>query len=416
MDKQTLVRILFSLNYNDICSEKLFKALEDLDYKSYIPYFDSLPVEIIQKIMISLTLREIYYFSQTCKRIYSLSKDVHLWAKKAEFDFGYSFNLFICPKYVNYDYHMHKYRIIKFVRQNHKQFIMDETDSQCFKPSVQFYNEVKLFYFEPTPYILGYACSLNLITIVRMILNDGRVKATDNHNTAIFNACRNGSYETAYYLLKNYPEVDPTNINPDLVDRKYYTLYQACENGHTKIVKLLLKDPRIVVNCNLFNPLVTAVLTGNIEIVKILLSDKRVNPAHNDNMAVMLACRKGNIDIYKLLISFPEVDPSARENICIIDACRNGYTEIVKRLLSDKRVTPTQYCLELSVKGNYLEIVRELLKDGRVDPSYNNNEYVKLALSKGYLDMIKLLYTDRRVSLEKFIDPTDYEGIDMNIW
>jgi hypothetical protein len=60
----------------------------------------------------------------------------------------------------------------------------------------------------------------------------------------------------------------------------------ASEYGHTKVVELLLKDPRVDPTAERNYAVRWASARGHDKVVKLLLADSRVDPTVLDNFAV----------------------------------------------------------------------------------------------------------------------------------
>ena len=114
--------------------------------------------------------------------------------------------------------------------------------------------------------------------------------------------------------------------------------FDASQNGHYNVVKLLLEDKRI-------NPadidnwaIQLASLNGHYNVVKLLLEDKRVNPADINNLAIRWASKKGHYNVVKLLMKDKRVNPVDENNLAIQWASEYGHYNIIKLLLGDNRV------------------------------------------------------------------------------
>jgi hypothetical protein len=85
---------------------------------------------------------------------------------------------------------------------------------------------------------------------------------------------------------------------------------------------------------------------------------------------------KVNKDVIKMLIKDRRVDPIANNNRGIKLSCTCGYTEIVKLLLTDRRVSvqlgKNNDVILLAIEKGHAKVVQMLLKDPRVDSSANN--------------------------------------------
>jgi len=77
---------------------------------------------------------------------------------------------------------------------------------------------------------------------------------------------------------------------------------------------------------------------GHYNVVKLLLEDKRINPADRYNWAIQLASRYGHYNVVKLLSKDNRVNPADENNLAILSASANGHYNVVKLLLGDKKV------------------------------------------------------------------------------
>lgn len=84
-------------------------------------------------------------------------------------------------------------------------------------------------------------------------------------------------------------------------------------------------------------PIRRASCYGRTKIVQLLLADPRVDPAANDNEAIQIASNNGHVEIVKLLLADLRVDPSADNYYTLKVAVYNGHNKIVKLLLLDPR-------------------------------------------------------------------------------
>ena len=113
----------------------------------------------------------------------------------------------------------------------------------------------------------------------------------------------------------------------------------SAKNGHTEVVNLLLKNPRVDPGSNNNYAIKWASECGHTEVVKLLLKDSRVDPGDDNNFAIRLASRNGHTEVVKLLLKDSRVDPGDDNNFAIRWASRNGHTEVVKILLSSLKHT-----------------------------------------------------------------------------
>ncbi|HSW76338.1 MAG TPA: ankyrin repeat domain-containing protein [Candidatus Saccharimonadales bacterium] len=211
------------------------------------------------------------------------------------------------------------------------------------------------------------------------------------------------------------------NININVTTNSGATpFYIAAINGHEKMVKLFLADPRTDINKannKGITPFLNAIYSGHIEIAKLLLADPRIdiNKANNDGFTpFFVAVQSGYIEMVKLLLADPRTNVNKANNAGFtpIDfAIYKGLIEIVKLLLADPRtevnkggstfeVTP----LMVAVHTNYIEIVKLLLADPRIDinkASIDGKTSLYFAAEDGHAKIVKLLLADPRIDINK---------------
>src|SRR5690606_17579741 len=101
-------------------------------------------------------------------------------------------------------------------------------------------------------------------------------------------------YITLYKFYKLYHRFNMSDIN--------YVLLAASRNGHTEVVRLLLRDSRIDNSDKLYYAIKCASEIGYTDIVRLLLQDGRVDPSVNNNELIVYANGRNNSDIVKLLL------------------------------------------------------------------------------------------------------------------
>lgn len=134
----------------------------------------------------------------------------------------------------------------------------------------------------------------------------------------------------------------------------YTLLHLAVMSGYSKMVKLVLEDPRI--NVNIRNsrgvaPLHLAIGVGCPEIVQILLQhpqiDVNIDLAYADKYRpIHLAATTGNAKIFELLIKHPKIKvnvQTAVSNTALHIAARKGLTQICSLLLQHQEIDVNAY-------------------------------------------------------------------------
>jgi ankyrin repeat protein len=158
-------------------------------------------------------------------------------------------------------------------------------------------------------------------------------------------------------------------------------MYRASKNGHIEIMKLLIlnKDKACeTTNSDMYNCVFRwSSRDGHLKIVRSLLSNPKVNVSNGHNYAIRYASQNGHIEIVKLLLKTPGIDPSDYHNYAIRWASYNNHYNIVKLLLSDNRVNPLEKsindkhsALDIVIKENHLEILK-LIKNWMIIKTFH---------------------------------------------
>ena len=132
-----------------------------------------------------------------------------------------------------------------------------------------------------------------------------------------------------------------------LVKRWKGKMFEACQNGETKVVKLLLERCNSeesglnTKDTNGWTAFMLACREGQKDVVQLLLNHSEIidlNARNNFGMtAFMEACLIGHKDVVKLLLDHSnEIDLNARTNkgnTAFTTSCKNGLKDVVKLLL-----------------------------------------------------------------------------------
>lgn len=180
------------------------------------------------------------------------------------------------------------------------------------------------------------------------------------------------------------------------------TIFYCARYGSVNIFQILFKDERI----DLFKDrlvLVEAIKYGNYKVVKMLLRDPRMNLEWQDNSLFRFLFCSPTLarKTCKVLLKDFRICPKIGHALSF--ACEKGFFGVVKLLLKDYRVDVTEnshYAIRVASKNGHYEVASLLLKDKRVDPTTCHNYALRVAVEKGDLNMVKLLLTHPSV------DPT----------
>ncbi|KAJ3308149.1 hypothetical protein HDV04_001724, partial [Boothiomyces sp. JEL0838] len=138
---------------------------------------------------------------------------------------------------------------------------------------------------------------------------------------------------------------------------------------------------------------------GYMDILVHYINHPNVDLQCFGNTPLISACKSNHIQVVELLLK--TLDPSVNNNECIRICAKYGYIDLVKLLLKDPRVTPTDTLWRCCINGHYNTV--EYLMD-YCDPSESNNLAIRQACINGNIDIIKCLLNDSRV------DPSDYDN------
>ncbi|KAJ3244544.1 hypothetical protein HDU77_009838 [Chytriomyces hyalinus] len=172
-------------------------------------------------------------------------------------------------------------------------------------------------------------------------------------------------------------------------------LIWAAANGAVDAVRLLLQCG--IQTSEAFMGVAPSILNANLAF----------DPTIDSNSPLFYACSGGHSKVVELLLQDPRVDPNAalkqsivfeehteRRNRHLLAAARNGHEDVVRLLLSDKRRDgeESEALVEASQEG-HARVVDLLLKDGRARASWQNSACLRQACRRGHLAVVELLLT-----------------------
>eukprot|EP01084_Bolivina_argentea_P039648 73260_1 len=291
---------------------------------------------------------------------------------------------------------------------------------------------------------LFIACFFGYFDIVKLLIDafnkhpteSKRYKLNVNHTDSkgffpLFCAAQNGHYKVVQLLLQN-----GANVN-QCEPKQHTSLWIASLRGRVEVVKILLKQSNIKINCQDIvgvTPLWAACQNNNSKVVQLLLINNNnkanVNLAKHDGCTPLwIAADRGNIECVQLLIKYNaelNTPDESQGATALFVASQNGHVNIVRKLLesnveinrprSGDGTTP----LMMAAHNGHVEIVNELLKSGANILKVNTMSGLSVlgcAAMQGYYDVLKLLYEyleDNKNMMEiiNFVDLGD----DVNGW
>lgn len=230
---------------------------------------------------------------------------------------------------------------------------------------------------------LEYACASGNMLVVNYAIDNG---ATD-FNLGLSAACEHGHAKIVKRMIKK---------GANIRDRS--SIYSACEAGHIEIVKLLEKLGRCKGgnDVNWESAMSGACSGGHMDIVKLIL--RYQNRFNYWGMIMSDACGGGNIEIVKLILKKMRTSLDYRHNY-INFACEAGHLEIVKLIIDtfgDHEDVHMNWNdgLGAACCGGNIEIVKLMIEkgandfnDGLVSSCRSDSKYD----TEAYIEIIKLM-------------------------
>lgn len=188
---------------------------------------------------------------------------------------------------------------------------------------------------------------------------------------ALFLSCKTGDLETASRSLAQ------TSVDPNVMctDENYVTpLMTAVFHGRTKVVSLLLADPRTDPNQVVEDarPFEIACILGNLAVVDAFIACERVDlecKVKQEVSALLFAVKTGNLSLACALTRSPRVDPNRVD--------RDGKTPLLVaiRLHFDEMIVHTILGGYPNVCANAKHIASLLINSDRVDVNAAHPEH-----------------------------------------
>ncbi|CAK4690795.1 unnamed protein product, partial [Aphanomyces euteiches] len=198
--------------------------------------------------------------------------------------------------------------------------------------------------------------------------------------TAFYQAARYGEAVIVQELLEN-------NIGDMTIKANNGStpLHAAAANGHTNVVKILLK----IDNLDL----------GRLKTNPSLWS--RISGLNSGETALELAAANGHFDALKLMLGHKSIDHQflmEHTGIMLYRASDNGHLEIVQMLLTDYKLyiqpSMVQSAFDRALSRGHIEIVQRLLQHGEVDMDLKNrcgDTPLQSAVAFGHLDVVRVI-------------------------
>jgi hypothetical protein len=148
---------------------------------------------------------------------------------------------------------------------------------------------------------------------------------------------------------------------------------EAAEDGHAAVVRALLMDGRADPSVWDFAALRVAAAQGHAAVVRALLSDRRVCPAAA-NAALTSGAARNHPGVVRVLLADGRVDPRAMEQDTFLHFAAAGYVAVVLAVLQDGRVDPAWMATHAPRRAScphllagYCRVIGSMLAAGDLD-------------------------------------------------
>ena len=241
---------------------------------------------------------------------------------------------------------------------------------------------------------LHTACYCGNLSMVKTLIECGAsVDDKDfNGNTSLHLAVKNGNYQIAQLLLKDFKS------NTSVKDKYAMSLlHTACENGNLRMVELLIYYGADFneKNGHSKTPLAVAIENDHSSIVSALLSEFGCDP--NDRVSLHTACVHGNLSMVKTLIEHGASvdDKDCDEQYTPLQlALTNHHDNIVSALISEFGCDPKGVSLHMAFEHGNLSVVKTLIDIGvcvNVSEKHTGKTPLHAACEHGNLSVMKKL-------------------------
>ena len=225
--------------------------------------------------------------------------------------------------------------------------------------------------------------------IIWMLDHANDMKLDDNNQTAVFRAASRGDGPTVQTLLRCGPGVEANGAQ----DGHLWTpLHKAAQNGHARIVQMLLKNGVVASPQNniLWTPLHYAAESGHERIVKMLLENGAEVGSQNNILwtPLHLAAQEGHEQIVQMLLDSKAVVDSPNNVLWtpLHVAAQKGHVGVIRALLHkgakiEAKAATGYMPLHIAVLGQQPQAIQILLDKGAdlhaTDDNGNTPEFYK---------------------------------------
>ncbi|MCP3968491.1 MAG: ankyrin repeat domain-containing protein [Lentisphaerae bacterium] len=215
-------------------------------------------------------------------------------------------------------------------------------------------------------------CSGNNIGQCKYVHFNGNTPSTRHGKDSYYEIIDKALKELSKLIMQGEYQKYLQYFLPQVINKKHYIntlfLFIACQNGHTDVVRELIKLPEI--NCNETDeggatPLYVASQNGHTDIVRILLKGHMidVNKKTDEFTALQIACKCGNLGVVKLLIKARGIDvnqPTNNGTTALLIACKAAKDDVILALLAKNPRRSNKFNEYETYTGNSIKVKEKL--------------------------------------------------------
>ncbi|VDI13378.1 Hypothetical predicted protein, partial [Mytilus galloprovincialis] len=222
----------------------------------------------------------------------------------------------------------------------------------------------------------------------------------NNYGTPLIHCCFKGDIDMVTWCLHHCT----SNVNQCRESDGASPMIIACQDGHTEIVQMLIKNKANIDKCDdkVVSPLHIACWKGHSVIVQMLIDNEADinNYRSTEKSPLFIACQEGHTEIVQLLINYKaDIDKSSFNGLFpLYVACENRHAEVVQMLIdnkadirkcNDKEASP----LYIACEKKHTNIVQILIRN-KADinkSTYTGASPLYIACQKGHTEIVQML-------------------------
>ena len=264
---------------------------------------------------------------------------------------------------------------------------------------------------------LHEACLQGHTDLVRELVckHGANLSAKDNENEdALMYAVRGGHKYLVGVLIEEFQ----FNINKSRSNQGRTPLHVACLQGHTDLVRELVKKHKVDHSAKDNDALVYAVRGGHNDLVGVLIKEFHfnVNKSRSNQGRTPLheACLQGHTDLVRELVYEHKADCSAKDNKnedALMYAVRGGHKYLVGVLIeefqfniNESQTNQGRTPLHVACLQGHTDLVRELIEKHKADRNAKDNggnDVLMYAVRGGHKYLVRVLIEDFHFNVNK---------------